>query len=139
MMNRWRISSRETASAPGKSALFRMDLATTSVAIGKLEIAERDGKTIPDGWALDEEGRPTTDIERVRRKGGGLTPLGSTPTTSSYKGYALGQMVDILCGVLSGAGFGLILERPTSESGHFFGALRVDGFRDPAEFKAMLD
>lgn len=127
------------AAPAGSEQPFLCDLATTTVAMGKLEIAEREGKPIPAGWALDENAAPTTDIERVRRGGGGLTPLGSTAETSSYKGYALGQMVDILCGVLSGAGFSMILERGNSASGHFFGAWRVDAFRDVAEFKAMLD
>ena len=46
-------------------------MATTSVAMGKLEIAEREGKPIPPGWALDDQGQPTTDLERVRRGGAG--------------------------------------------------------------------
>src|SRR5581483_10645316 len=73
---------------------FLCDLATTTVAMGKLEIAEREGKAIPSGWALDENAQSSVDIPRVRRAGGGLTPLGSTATTSSYKGYSLGQVVD---------------------------------------------
>ncbi|MHB8577455.1 MAG: Ldh family oxidoreductase [Dehalococcoidia bacterium] len=127
------------AAPAGTEQPFLVDMATTSVAMGKLEIAEREGKPIPAGWALDAAGQPTTDIATVRRGGGGLTPLGSTPSTSSYKGYALGMMVDILCGVLSGAGFSTALERGAGEAGHFFGAMRIDGFRDPAEFKAMMD
>ncbi len=127
------------AAPAGSEQPFLCDLATTAVAMGKLEIAEREGKPIPPGWALDENAQSTVDIERVRRGGGGLTPLGSTATTSSYKGYALGQVVDLFCGILSGAGFSMILERGTSAAGHFFGAWRVDAFRDPAEFKAMMD
>ncbi len=127
------------AAPAGNEQPFLMDMATSAVAMGKLEIAEREGKAIPDGWALDESGRPTVDIARVRRGGGGLMPLGSSPVTSSYKGYALGQMVDILCGVLSGIGFSMILDRPTSAAGQFFGAIRIDGFRDIDEFKAMMD
>ncbi|HEY8623617.1 MAG TPA: Ldh family oxidoreductase, partial [Casimicrobiaceae bacterium] len=127
------------AAPAGNEQPFLMDMATSAVAMGKLEIAEREGKGIPEGWALDESGRPTVDIARVRRGGGGLMPLGSSPVTGSYKGYALGQMVDILCGVLSGIGFSMILDRPTSEAGQFFGAIRIDGFRDVDEFKAMMD
>ncbi|HEY7295319.1 MAG TPA: Ldh family oxidoreductase [Dehalococcoidia bacterium] len=127
------------AAPAGTEQPFLCDLATTAVAMGKLEIAEREGKAIPPGWALDENAQGTVDIERVRRGGGGLTPLGSTATTSSYKGYALGQVVDLFCGLLSGAGFSMILERGTSAAGHFFGAWRVDAFRDVAEFKAMID
>ncbi|HLZ68578.1 MAG TPA: Ldh family oxidoreductase [Dehalococcoidia bacterium] len=126
------------AAPAGSEQPFLCDLATTAVAMGKLEIAEREGKPIPAGWALDENAQSTVDIARVRR-GGGLTPLGSDGATSSYKGYALGQVVDLFCGVLSGAGFSIILERGASAAGHFFGAWRVDAFRDPAEFKAMVD
>lgn len=127
------------AAPAGHEQPFLMDMATSAVAMGKLEIAEREGKPIPDGWALDETGQPTVDIPRVRRGGGGLMPLGSSHVTSSFKGYALGQMVDILCGVLSGIGFSMILNRPNSEAGQFFGAIRIDGFRDVDDFKAMLD
>ncbi len=126
------------AAPAGSEQPFLCDLATTAVAMGKLEIAEREGKPIPPGWALDENAQGSVDISRVRR-GGGLTPLGSSAMTSSYKGYALGQVVDLFCGVLSGAGFSMILERGTSAAGHFFGAWRVDAFRDAAEFKAMID
>jgi LDH2 family malate/lactate/ureidoglycolate dehydrogenase len=118
---------------------FFFDMATTAVAMGKLEIAEREEKPIPAGWALDETGVGTTDIPRVRRGGGGLTPLGSAPTTSSYKGYALGAMVDVFCGVLSGIGYSMILDRPSAAAGYFFGAIRVDAFQDVDAFKAMVD
>ncbi len=127
------------AAPAGHEQPFLCDLATSAVAMGKLEIAEREGKAIPSGWALDETGLDCVDIPRVRRGGGGLVPLGSSHGTSSFKGYALGQMVDILCGVLSGIGFSMILDRPTSEAGQFFGAIRIDGFRDVTEFKAMMD
>ncbi len=127
------------AAPAGAEQPFLCDLATSAVAMGKLEIAEREGKPIPSGWALDETGTDCIDIARVRRGGGGLVPLGSSHETSSFKGYALGQMVDILCGVLSGIGFSMILNRPNSEAGQFFGAIRIDGFRDVTEFKAMMD
>lgn len=118
---------------------FFFDMATTAVAMGKLEIAEREQKPIPRGWALDETGVETVEIPRVRRGGGGLTPLGSTASTSSYKGYALGAMVDVLCGVLSGVGYSMVLDRPNAAAGYFFGAIRVDAFQDVDAFKAMVD
>jgi len=126
------------AAPAGSEQTFLCDLATSTVAMGKLEIAQREGKTIPSGWALDGDGNDSVDVAGVRASGG-LTPLGSAAATSSYKGYALGQMVDIFCGVLSGAGFSMVLNRSSSEAGHFFGAFRIDGFRDVAEFKAMMD
>jgi L-2-hydroxycarboxylate dehydrogenase (NAD+) len=117
---------------------FLLDMATSVVAMGKLEIAEREGKPIPEGWGADAEGVPATDV-RVVRSRGGLLPLGSTVSTSSYKGYGLGMVVDILCGVLSGAGFGLLLDTSVLAAGFFFAAIRVDAFRPAADFKIMMD
>jgi LDH2 family malate/lactate/ureidoglycolate dehydrogenase len=116
---------------------FLLDMATTAVAGGKLEIAGRQGKPLPEGWALDGEGNHTDD-PHILRKGGGLLPLGSTLTTSSYKGYGLGLMVDILSGVMSAAASGLFIDRPTLAQGYWFGAWRIDAFRDPIEFKAEM-
>ena len=124
------------AAPAGTEQPFFSDMATSTVAMGKLEIARREGKPIPPGWALDGAGRPTQDIDTVYREGG-LTPLGSTDTTSSFKGYSLGVVVDILCGVLSGAGHSIALAR--GHAGHFFSAWRVDAFRPVEEFKAMMD
>jgi LDH2 family malate/lactate/ureidoglycolate dehydrogenase len=117
---------------------FLCDLATSTVAMGKLEIAHREGKEIPAGWALDGAGLPTRDIETVYREGG-LTALGSTGSTSSYKGYALGVVVDILTGVLSGAGYSMALGQYGGRVGHFFSAWRIDAFRPVDEFKSMMD
>lgn len=126
------------AAPAGSEQPFLMDLATSTVAMGKLEIALREGKPIPPGWALDGEGRPTTDIATVYREGG-LTPLGSREETSSYKGYCLGVMVDVFTGVLSGAGYSMALGQYGGGVGHFFAAWRIDAFRPVEEFKAMMD
>lgn len=126
------------AAPAGVEQPFLCDLATSTVAMGKLEIALREGKEIPAGWALDGEGRPTRDIPTVYREGG-LTALGSGIETSSYKGYALGVVVDILTGVLSGAGYSMALGAYGGGVGHFFSAWRVDAFRPVDEFKTMMD
>ncbi|MGH2586076.1 MAG: Ldh family oxidoreductase [Dehalococcoidia bacterium] len=124
------------AAPAGNEQPFSMDMATSTVAMGKLEIALREEKPIPDGWALDGAGQPTTDIPTVYREGG-LTPLGSTLTTSSYKGYALGQMVDVFCGILSGIGHTMAL--PRGGAGHFFAAWQVEAFLSLEDFRATLD
>ncbi len=117
---------------------FRLDIATTAVAGGKLEIAGRQGKPLPVGWALDEDGNHTDD-PLILRKNGGLLPLGSSITTSSHKGYGLGLMVDILTGVLSGDGSGLFIPRGGSlVQGQWFAAWRIDLFCDPDEFKSNM-
>jgi LDH2 family malate/lactate/ureidoglycolate dehydrogenase len=114
---------------------FLLDMATTVVAGGKLEIAMRQGKGVPVGWAMAEDGSDTEDAEILRKKGA-ILPLGSRLETSSYKGYGLGLMVDILTGVLSGAGNGMLMER--NHHAQWFAAWRIDAFRDLGEFKAEM-
>jgi LDH2 family malate/lactate/ureidoglycolate dehydrogenase len=112
---------------------FLLDIATTAVAGGKLEIANRQHKRIPFGWALDAE-RLDTDDPLALKKNGALLPLGSHAETGAHKGYGLGLMVDILCGPLSGLGSGLFSNQLVGESGQWFAAWRIDAFRDPDEF-----
>ena len=80
-------------------------MATSTVALGKLQVAARWGKAIPAGWALDPQGRPATDPGQAYQARL-LTPLGATRELGGHKGYGLAVMVDILCGVLAGAGYG---------------------------------
>jgi LDH2 family malate/lactate/ureidoglycolate dehydrogenase len=114
---------------------FLLDIATTAVAGGKLEIATRQGKPIPAGWAVDAEGNDSDD-PTVLRKGGALQPLGSYIETSSHKGYGLGIMVDILTGVLPGMGSALF--EGARMQGQWFAAWRIDAFRDIDGFKADM-
>ncbi|MBI4319927.1 MAG: Ldh family oxidoreductase [Chloroflexi bacterium] len=123
---------------------FVLDMATSVVPIGKVEVAARKGISIPLGWAVDSAGRPTTDPKAVL-SGGGVLPLGGTAEFSGYKGYGLAVMVDILCGVLSGAAYGQLVDAKKdgqdqpANVGHFFAAMRVDAFRPLDEFKATMD
>jgi L-2-hydroxycarboxylate dehydrogenase (NAD+) len=114
---------------------FLLDIATTAVAGGKLEIAMRQGKGIPPGWAVDAEGNDTDDPSILRQKGA-LQPLGSWVETSSHKGYGLGIMVDVLTGVLPGMGSAIF--NGAGQQGWWFAAWRIDAFRDVAEFKADM-
>jgi len=121
---------------------FVLDFATTTVPKGKLEVYKRKGLPLKDGWAIDPAGHMTTDPDEALR--GALLPLGGFGTDhGGHKGYGLGLLVDILCGVLSGGKFGggLPLVNDTMEGAisHWFGAFRVDAFRDVAEFKADMD
>ncbi|KAH9499210.1 hypothetical protein Btru_004456 [Bulinus truncatus] len=84
---------------------FVLDMATTTVAQGKVEIKRCLGQSIPHGWGLDRNGKPTTDTEEVLYNGG-LNPLGGLEETSGYKGFGLAFMVEIFCGILSGSNFG---------------------------------
>jgi LDH2 family malate/lactate/ureidoglycolate dehydrogenase len=136
----------------GKERPFVLDMATSGVPRGKIEVYKRLGKDLPLGWATDERGTATTDATRVienlnRRAGGGLLPLGGVDELlGGHKGYGLALLVDILCGVLPGAGYADTVYPKAADGkplpanvGHFFGALRVDGFRPLAEFKATMD
>lgn len=126
-----------------------IDLATSAVAYGKVEIARRAGEPIPRGWAIDARGEHT-DAPDGMIAGGALLPLGSFAEMGGHKGYCLGAMVDLLCGVLPGANWGpfappfaLRQEIPARSVGkgigHFFGAMRIDGFLDPEEFRRQVD
>jgi LDH2 family malate/lactate/ureidoglycolate dehydrogenase len=136
----------------GQRRPFVMDMATSTVPRGKLEVYNRQEKPLPLGWATDERGVPTTDAARVldnfvKRAGGGLLPLGGAGEEfSGYKGYGMGLMVEILSAVLPGAAF-LTSVYPKDANGkalpanlgHFFGAWRLDAFRPADEFKADMD
>jgi L-2-hydroxycarboxylate dehydrogenase (NAD+) len=126
-----------------------LDMATCTVAFGKIEMALRAGKPVPLGWAIDRDGNPTTD-PRAMIDGGALVPLGSDREHGGHKGYGLALSVDVLCSVLSGANWGpfappfalrqAMPERSVGKGiGHFFGAMRIDAFRDADEFKAQID
>jgi LDH2 family malate/lactate/ureidoglycolate dehydrogenase len=122
---------------------FVLDFATTTVPRGKLEVYDRKEQALLPGWAIDAHGRETLDPKVAL--GGALLPLGGFGIESGgHKGYGLGLLVDILCGVLSGGAFGARLPGPNDPPqpgmiSHFFGAIRIDGFRDAAHFKADMD
>ncbi len=140
------------AAPAGQERAFVLDMATSTVPRGKLEVYNRQDKPVPLGWATDERGLPTQDAGQVlknllARAGGGLLPLGGAgELMSGHKGYGLALLVDVLCGVLPGAGYANTIYPKTPEGkplpanvGHFFGALRVDAFRPLDEFKATMD
>jgi len=133
----------------GKYPPVVVDMATSAAANGKLEIAQRSNKQVPEGWIQDKTGNYTTDPHALKN-GGSLLPLGSDREHGSHKGFGLSAVVDILSGVLSGANYGpwvppfvSFLEPPTDPVGtgigHFVGAMRVDGFRPVNEFKDNID
>jgi len=126
-----------------------IDMATTAAAFGKVEMAIRRGTGIPEGWAIGANGRPTVDpVEMAER--GALLPLGSERQRGGHKGYCLAAMIDLLSGPLSGANWGpftpsFTLKYPEPPRkvgiglGHFFGAMKIEAFVDPTEFKRQVD
>ena len=126
-----------------------VDMATSAVAYGKIEIALRKNASVPQGWIVDKHGQQTNDPQQMI-DGGAQLPLGSDREMGGHKGYGLASMVDILCCVLSGANWGpfappfaLRQEIPARSVGkgigHFFGAMQIDGFIDKDEFKKQID
>jgi LDH2 family malate/lactate/ureidoglycolate dehydrogenase len=116
---------------------YILDMATSVVARGKIIEKSKRGEPIPLGWALDRDGHPTTDS--VAAAEGVVLPF------SGPKGSGLAIMVDILCGVLSGAAFGSLIGNLYNDFeneqniGHFFLALDVATLRDPQEFARGME
>lgn len=140
------------AAPAGRERPFVLDMATTTVPVGKLEIAERTGAPLPVGWVVDGDGLPVLDAHRAledfkRNAGGGMLPLGGLgEALSGHKGYGLALWVEIFSALLSGAAFASFTYPRTPEGqplpanvGHFFGAWRIDAFRPPDEFRAAMD
>lgn len=124
-----------SVAAPSDDLPVVLDMAPSVVALGKLILAQKLEKSIPEGWALDKDGRPTTDPAAGRA--GSLVPIGGA------KGSGLAIMVDVLCGILSGGPYGshlhdlYVMDEPQGVS-HFLGAIDIAHFIEPAAFKSAL-
>lgn len=114
-----------------------VDMTTSVVADGKIRVALNAGKAIPDGWAVDADGRPTTDPARVRGDDpqGALLPLGGA---AGHKGYALSLMVEILGGALSGQGVASG-ERVMRSNGVFITVYSIEHFVDRATYDQEVE
>ena len=110
------------------------DVATTVVAMQKVRVAAEKGESMPAGLIFDRLGLPTTDPAAFL-EGGSLAPLGSPQ--APHKGFGLALLIDVLSGVLSGAGFaqGVATDAP----GNFLWALDLEAFLPRAEFLARID
>ncbi len=136
------------AAPAAKEGAFVLDMATTVVTRGKVEVYDRAVKPLPEGWAVDAKGRSGTDPAEILHNltyqvGGGILPLGGLgEALGGHKGFGLSLMVDILCGVLSASAFGPgISDEPGSSArvSHFFAALQIASFRDPVAFRQDMD
>lgn len=114
-----------------------LDIAMSHVAAGRLRIAVAADNVIPSDWAFDADGTPTTNAHQALFEGGFLRPMGD------HKGFGLALMMDILAGVLSGAGFGPSVTGPDEPGyvhvGHFFLALDIAAFMTQAAFLDRMD
>jgi len=118
---------------------FLLDMATTTVAAGRIRNKANEDLPTPDGWVLDAEGNPSNDPLVAKEKGGFLTSLGGSPENSSYKGYGLATMVNILASCLSGATLitdPMHTKQPQGmDIGHFFMAIDPAVLRQSDDFQ----
>jgi len=120
----------------GKSGVpIILDMATSAAARGKIRAAAKTGEAIPLGWALDQDGKETTDPLAALK--GTMLPVGG------YKGYGLSLAIDILAGLLPGAAFaGDVrgLNHPTeySRSGHLVAAVDISHFTEPDSYREAI-
>jgi LDH2 family malate/lactate/ureidoglycolate dehydrogenase len=128
---------------------FCLDMATSICQRGKIEVAERAEKAVPEGWVIDPEGNPLTDptdiLARLGKAQAALLPLGGAGEQfAGYKGYGLAVMVEILCASLSGGvfmkdllGFGPDGAPRPYMVGHFFLAIDVAHFSPLEDFRRI--
>ena len=133
-------------SMPAFPIPFTFDAATTVVPRGKLEVyAKRDG-VIKDGWALDENGHPSTDASRVltniiQKSGGGILPLGGAgEETSGYKGYGFAMLCEICTAILSGGTTSNYIYKTPGKANicHFFMAVDYGVFGEKEDLEKAL-
>ena len=123
--------------APGGRQPLILDMATSVAARGKIRRAAQRGEPIPEGWALDDEGRATTDAEAAYR--GVVLPLGGP------KGSGMSLMMEAMAGVISGAAFGGEVGNQYTDFdapqnvGHLFLAFRPDLFVDRDGYDSRID
>ena len=113
-----------------------LDIAFGATAHGKIRIYHQKGHPLPEGWAFDADGIPTTDTAKALT--GLIRPVGD------FKGVGLAMVMGILASLLSGAGYGLevgnMVDGATAGAdGQFFIAIDVAAFEDVTRFKARVD
>jgi LDH2 family malate/lactate/ureidoglycolate dehydrogenase len=113
-----------------------LDIANTGVARGKVYLAKQKGQPIPEGWAINAAGAPTTDPAEAIE--GIILPM------AQHKGYAIALMMDMLSGVLTGSGFGANVAGPyqaerRSRAGQMMIALNIEAIQPLNEFNARME
>jgi LDH2 family malate/lactate/ureidoglycolate dehydrogenase len=120
----------------GEEPPLVLDFAFGATAHGRMQVYKQKGIPIPEGWAFDREGRPTTDIHEALT--GLVQPIGA------YKGIGLAMAAGILSTLLSGAGYGtesgnMVDGAIPGRDGQFYLALDIAAFEEVATFKARMD
>jgi LDH2 family malate/lactate/ureidoglycolate dehydrogenase len=121
----------------GSEPGLHLDIATTVASHGTIKVLASRGEEMPEGWVMDDEGRPITDPSRADE--GYLVPIGG------YKGAGLNLAIGLLAGTLNGAAFGreVIDHRAVPDreanTGQAIFVMRPDLFRDQVEFRVAVD
>lgn len=130
------------AAPAGRYGMVVLDMATSAVPRGRIEVASRRGETLPRGWAIGPTGEPALTPDAALD--GALQPLGGEEHTAGYKGYGLALMVELLTGVLAGAKSGpdiarlFSTERP-SDLGQYYCALDPDSLTPSGTYAGRLE
>jgi LDH2 family malate/lactate/ureidoglycolate dehydrogenase len=126
--------------------IFLLDMATTTVTHGKVELYDRRKKEMPHGWVVDEKGKVITDATSFEKTfyqtnyGGHLYLGGEGEESGGHKGFGLALLVELLCSGLS-LGASSLFTYPKGGNGgitHFFSAIRLDLFGNPDDLKAHI-
>jgi len=130
------------AAPAGRFGAFCLDMATSTIPRGRIEVAARRGESLPVGWAIGPDGAPATTPKAALA--GALLPLGGLEQTAGYKGYGLALGVDILSGVLAGATFGpniigLFSTEAPSDLGQAFCVIDPAAIDEPGAFERRLE
>jgi LDH2 family malate/lactate/ureidoglycolate dehydrogenase len=131
------------AAPAGARGHFCLDMATSTITRGRIEVAARRHEELQPGWALDAEGRPTIDPEAAFD--GVLLPLGGVEETGGHKGYGLTLLVDILTGVLGGSTAAPLIvplfstHAGKADLGQAFIAIDPDALDEPGAFEARME
>jgi LDH2 family malate/lactate/ureidoglycolate dehydrogenase len=131
------------AAPAGRFGSLCLDMATSTVPRGRIEVASRRGELLPIGWAIDADGHPATTPDSALA--GSLQPLGGGEETAGYKGYGLGLIVDVLTGILGGAAFGpniiplFSTHDGIADLGQLFWVIDPAALEDAGAFEARLE
>ncbi len=130
------------AAPAGKYEMLVLDMATSTIPRGRIEVAARRGEALPIGWAIGPDGSPATTPEQALS--GSLQPLGGEESTAGYKGYGLSLIVELFTGILAGAAFGpniigLFSTAGKSDLGQFYMAVDPGAIGQAGAFVSRLE
>ncbi len=133
-----------TMPGAGDGTDFYLDMATTAVAVGKIETALREDRPVPPGWTASAAPTPQLDSNGVLDYSAPLLPLGGEGVeTGGHKGYGLSLLAELLCGALPGSPLADRLAGADGHQppamGHFMGAIKLAGFRPPQDIAAEME